>query len=239
MDEMPGLDDLIAMVKDRHPEGDALQDLAEAVMQADLMSQLADHLTGHFVDQARLAGASWTEIGAGMGVTKQAAQKRFVPRQQPADVTEDPDGPFSRFSRSARAATDAAKEHARTAHNEQVGTEHVVLGLLDQLEGMAAQAIEALEVPLEQVREAARSAFTPPSTQAHSDVPFGRDAMKMLQMALREALRTGNGAGHVGTQHLLLGLLGDGNSTGATILRSLGITRRQAEEWLKDRSPEE
>ena len=72
------LDDLIAAVKKVHSE--PLEQLADAVLVAQHIDEVADHLIGHFVDQARRSGASWTEIGRSMGVTKQAAQKRFVPR---------------------------------------------------------------------------------------------------------------------------------------------------------------
>lgn len=72
------LDELISTVKGRRPDGNALDHLSEAVALSNHLGELADHLVGHFVDQARRSGASWTLIGQSMGVTKQAAQKRFV-----------------------------------------------------------------------------------------------------------------------------------------------------------------
>ena len=72
------LDDLIDAIKKVHT--DALEQLTDAVLAADHLGDVADHLIGHFVDQARRSGASWTDIGRSMGVTKQAAQKRFVPK---------------------------------------------------------------------------------------------------------------------------------------------------------------
>ena len=81
------LDDLIGHVLDRHPDGNALDHLSDAVQVSSSLGELADHLIGHFVDQARRSGASWTEIGEYMGVSKQAAQKRFVARDS------DPDAP--------------------------------------------------------------------------------------------------------------------------------------------------
>ncbi len=72
------LDDLIEAIKKVHT--DALDQLTDAVLAADHLGDVADHLIGHFVDQARRSGASWTDIGRSMGVTKQAAQKRFVPK---------------------------------------------------------------------------------------------------------------------------------------------------------------
>ncbi len=72
------LDDLIDVIKQVHTE--PLEQLTDAVLAAESLGEIADHLIGHFVDQARRSGASWTEIGKCMGVTKQAAQKRFVPK---------------------------------------------------------------------------------------------------------------------------------------------------------------
>src|SRR3954451_25092646 len=83
------LDDLIDGIKKVHTR--PLDHLSTAVMTAEALGDLADHLIGHFVDQARRAGASWTEIGRSMGVSKQAAQKRFVPKGpgEPADLEPD------------------------------------------------------------------------------------------------------------------------------------------------------
>src|SRR6476659_7022830 len=100
------LDDLIATITQGHPE--ALGQLSAAVLTADHLGEVADHLIGHFVDQARRAGASWSEIGRSMGVTKQAAQKRFVPKEAP-DSAEG----FSRFTPEARQVVVTAQEVAR------------------------------------------------------------------------------------------------------------------------------
>src|SRR5438067_13418166 len=94
------LDDLIDAIKKVH--SDVLDQLSDAVIAADHLGEVADHLIGHFVDQARRSGASWTDIGRSMGVSKQAAQKRFVrkDRGEPSDL--DPDQGFSRFTMRAR-----------------------------------------------------------------------------------------------------------------------------------------
>src|SRR3954462_14587782 len=96
MSEIPvRLDDLIDFVRRRRPEGDALDHLSDAVLASERLGEVSDHLIGHFVDQARRAGASWTEIGRHMGVSKQAAQKRFVPKS-----SEEPlqSGAWARFN---------------------------------------------------------------------------------------------------------------------------------------------
>src|SRR5437763_14597592 len=112
------LDDLIDAVKSSHTE--PLGQLAVAVVAADHLGDLADHLIGHFVDQARRNGASWTEIGQAMGVTKQAAQKRFVPGPNALEFTET--GNFSRFTQRARNVVIAARDEARGAGNDVVNT---------------------------------------------------------------------------------------------------------------------
>jgi hypothetical protein len=95
---------------------------------------VADHLIGHFVDQARRSGASWTDIGRAMGVTKQAAQKRFVAKGagEPSDL--DPSQGFSRFTERARNVVMAAQNEARAAGNDEIFPEHLVLGLLNDPE---------------------------------------------------------------------------------------------------------
>ena len=95
------LDDLIVHVIDLHPDGDALDHLSDAVETSSHLGEVADHLIGHFVDQARRSGASWTEIGQYMGVSKQAVQKRFVPKESD-ELHFPPGGRFSRFTMRAR-----------------------------------------------------------------------------------------------------------------------------------------
>src|SRR6478735_1688879 len=114
------LDDLIAAIRKHH--SDPLEMLTDAVLAAEHLGDVADHLVGHFVDRARRAGASWTDIGRSMGVTKQAVQKRFVPKDPPQD--------FRRFTPRARNAVVSAQNEARTAGNAEIRPEHLILGLL-------------------------------------------------------------------------------------------------------------
>ena len=109
------LDDLIAYVRSLRPGGGPLDHLADAVVAGDQLDEQVDALLGHFVDQARASGASWSEIGAAMGVSKQAAQKRFVIR----DDDLIPEGKaFSRFAPRARGAMAAAGQLAGIAEAE-------------------------------------------------------------------------------------------------------------------------
>src|SRR3954454_1691145 len=127
MDQSPvRLDDLIDLVVERHPDGDPLAHLSDAVLTAQQLGEVADHLIGHFVDQARRAGASWTEIGQSMGVTKQAAQKRFVPHgpdELPASV-------LGRFTKRARHVLEQTVEIARGSGSAEVSTTHLLLSMI-------------------------------------------------------------------------------------------------------------
>src|ERR1700741_1316844 len=119
------LDDLIAAIKKGHPE--PLDQLQDAVIAAAPLGDVADHLIGHFVDQARRTGASWTDIGKSMGVTKQAAQKRFVLRAEA--TTLDPNQGFERFTPRARNVVVAAQNAAHEARNGEITPDHLLLGL--------------------------------------------------------------------------------------------------------------
>src|SRR5690348_3182392 len=128
------LDELISYIKST--AGTPLDQVSAAVQTSEHLGEVADHLIGHFVDQARRAGASWTEIGQSMGVSKQAAQKRFVPGRRGESSPLDA-GVFGRFTDGARTATVAAQAEARKAGHHHIGSEHILLGLLGEREGLA------------------------------------------------------------------------------------------------------
>ncbi|MEU3422120.1 Clp protease N-terminal domain-containing protein [Streptomyces murinus] len=217
------LDDLIEAIKKVHPE--PLDQLQDAVIAADHLGDVADHLIGHFVDQARRSGASWTEIGKSMGVTRQAAQKRFVPKES-ADL--DPSQGFNRYTPRARNVVMAAHSEAVAARNPEGRPEHLVLGLLAEPDGIAAKAITAQDVPLDAVREAATAALPPAAEEVPDLVPYGPEAKKVLELTFREALRLGHN--YIGTEHILLALLEHEN--GAGVLSGLGVTKAAAEEYV-------
>src|SRR4051812_39198618 len=215
------LDDLISAIQRAHDQ--PLDQLTDAVLAADHLGEVADHLIGHFVDQARRSGASWTDIGRSMGVTKQAAQKRFVLKE-----ALDPEQGFTRFTQRARAVVVAAQEQARTSGNTEIVPAHLVLGLLTQPEGLAAKAVVAQGVPLDAVREAATATLPAPVAELPALIPFDGAARKTLELTFREALRLGHN--YVGTEHLLLALLEQEEGTG--LLGELGITKTRTEEHV-------
>ncbi|GAA4893001.1 Clp protease N-terminal domain-containing protein [Streptomyces coeruleoprunus] len=197
------LDDLIRAIKTTHT--DALEQLSSAVIAADHLGEVADHLIGHFVDQARRSGASWTDIGRSMGVTRQAAQKRFVPKDpgEPSDL--DPSQGFSRFNDDARKIVVAGHAAAQSARSAEVGLAHLALGLVTEPGTPAARAITAQGVTLDAVREAATAALPEPAEEPPSLVPYDQAAKKVLELTFREALRLGHQ--YIGPEHLLLAQL--------------------------------
>jgi len=213
------LDDLISAIQKVHDQ--PLDQLTDAVLAADHLGEVADHLIGHFVDQARRSGASWTDIGRSMGVTKQAAQKRFVPKE-----ALDPDQGFTRFTTRARAVVVAAQEEARTAGNTEIVPAHLVLGLLTQPEGLAAKAILAQGVSLDAVRQAVTATLPERVAEVPALIPFDGAARKVLELTFREGLRLGHN--YIGTEHLLLALLEQEDAGG--VLRGLGIDKARTEE---------
>ncbi|MCM3813035.1 MULTISPECIES: Clp protease N-terminal domain-containing protein [Streptomyces] len=221
------LDDLIEAIKKVHT--DALDQLADAVIAAEHLDEVADHLIGHFVDQARRSGASWTDIGASMGVTRQAAQKRFVPKASEVIQDLDPSQGFGRYTPRARNVVVASQNEARAASSAEIGPAHLVLGLLAEPEGLAAKAILAQEgVLLDTVRQAATEALPPAAESLPALIPFDADARKVLELTFREALRLGHN--YVGTEHILLALLE--HEDGSGVLTGVGLGKAGVEESI-------
>ena len=204
------LDDLIANISGAHPE--ILDRLSEAVLAADYIGDIADHLIGHFVDQARRSGASWTDIGKSMGVTKQAAQQRFVPR----DAVEVPDAPFT--ARAWNVIT-VAQTHARSAGNDHIATSHLVLGLISESKSIAGAVLSSFAVKPAELKRRAQGELPPAAPSVPELLPCNGSARKALELAKREALRLGHN--YVGTEHVLLGLLENENGDG--LLSSVGL----------------
>ena len=215
------LDDLINAITTAHDQ--PLDQLTDAMIAAEALGDVADHLIGHFVDQARRSGASWTEIGKCMGVTKQAAQKRFVPKAPDADDAMDPNAGFSRFTPRARKVIVAAQDAARSARNSEIGPEHLALGLLTEPDGLAFALLANQGIDIERIRTALQPEQG--TGEALHLVPFGTTAKKALELTFREALRLGHN--YIGTEHILLALLEAEGGDGP--LHRAGISKEQAE----------
>jgi hypothetical protein len=220
------LDDLINAITKNHTN--TLDQLANAVLLADHIGEVADHLIGHFVDQARRSGASWTDIGRSMGVTKQAAQKRFVGKPD-----AKPSGGFEKFSQPARNAIVASMNEAKQAGNAEIIPAHIVLGLLGT-EGTAADALRAQGVDLGQARDTVVTTLPGRSDADPVLIPYDARAKKALELTFRTALRLDDDG--VSTGHVLLGLLEEEN--GAGVLSSLGVDVAATERFVADAADE-
>jgi ATP-dependent Clp protease ATP-binding subunit ClpA len=213
------LDDLIDAIK--KVDSDALEQLSDAVLLAETLDELGDHLIGHFVDQARRSGASWTEIGKSMGVSKQAAQKRFVPKAE--SLTLDPNQGFARFTPRARAVVVEAQNLAHNAGNAEITPAHLVAALAADKSSLAMKVLQAQGVEADALRAA--SPFPPKQDEVPALIPFNGPARKVLELTFREALRLGHN--YIGTEHMLLALLEEEDDDGP--LRRLGIGKARVE----------
>src|SRR5664280_956663 len=131
------LNDVIEAMKKVHC--DALEPPSDSVIAADHLGDVADHLIGHVVDQARRSGASWTDIGTSLGVARRAAEKRFVPKDSGGVSDLDPSQGFGRFMKRARNVVLAPQNEARAVDNDEIRPEDVVLGLLSEPDALAAR----------------------------------------------------------------------------------------------------
>jgi len=216
------LDNLIAYVRNLQPDGGPLDRLSDAVTAADELNEQADALIGYFVDQARSSGAPWSQIGAAMGVSKQAAQKRFVARD---DEPTSAGKAFSRFTPRARAAVAAAGQLAHAAGEDEVGVASLVAGCLDDNGGIAARAVERLEVDVARVYETL--GWGPAQGGSDADptalrqLHFAASCRSAFKEALKVALRLGHN--YIGTEHLLLGAVAAGGDV-AQRLSAVGLS---------------
>jgi len=131
---------------------------------------------------------------------------------------------FERFTDRARRVIVMAQQEARLLSHSYIGTEHLLLGLLADGGGTAAQALESLGVTLEAAREQVREMVGEGQQPQQGHIPFTPRAKRVLELSLREALNLGDD--HIGTEHLLLGLLAEADGVGAQIVARLGASRR-------------
>jgi hypothetical protein len=128
---------------------------------------------------------------------------------------------FERFTDRARRVVVLAQEEARLLGHNYIGTEHILLGLLHEGEGVAARTLEALGVSLSRVRAGVESIIGRGGDAPAGHVPFTPRAKKVLEMSLREAVQLGHN--YIGTEHILLGLIREGEGVAAQVLVQLGV----------------
>lgn len=206
------LDELVKQTRTRAPSVDPLDLLATAARQQQELTELGEELLDHWVQHARAAGCTWTQIGSSLGVTKQAAQQRHSPTGS---------GLFNRFDARARDAVVRGQEEARRMRHDHFGTEHLLLGLLAVGEGIAADALHAAGVDLDRARTEVEAIVGCGGREPRGHIPFTPRAKRVLEGSLQASLDLGHG--QLGAEHVLLALLAEGKGAGAQALTRIGV----------------
>jgi ATP-dependent Clp protease ATP-binding subunit ClpA len=207
---------LVDVVRQQAP-GAPLDRVEAALTVSEELASCADELIGQFVEEARRAGCSWTEIGQRIGVSKQAARQRFGdPRRRAPQAW--------RLSAPCGGCLEAAGREAAVDGAAEVGTHHQLIGLFH--EGVAAAVLEELGLRADAVRAAARELF--PGGGGGGGLPGERpppesaEAREVVQRAAAIAQQAGRG--YVGTEHLLAALALDPGSRARHVLSHLGVS---------------
>ena len=132
---------------------------------------------------------------------------------------------FERFTDRARRVVVLAQEEARMLNHDYIGTEHILLGLIREGDGVAAKALESLGISLEAVRQQVEEIIGRGQQAPSGHIPFTPRAKKVLELSLREALQLGHN--YIGTEHILLGLIREGEGVAAQVLVKLGADPEQ------------
>jgi ATP-dependent Clp protease ATP-binding subunit ClpA len=142
---------------------------------------------------------------------------------------------FERFTNNARQVIVLAQEEARRLDHNYIGTEHVLLGLLAQPDSIARRALDGTGITLEQARARVEATIKRGKRSPSGHIPFTPRAKKVLELALREALHLGHN--YIGTEHILLGLIREGEGLGAVVLENLGVDVQALRQQVIDMVP--
>ena len=137
---------------------------------------------------------------------------------------------FERFTDRARRAVDLAQDEARALNHNYIGTEHILLGLIGEGEGVAAQALQALGISLDAVRQQVERIIGQGQEAPSEHIPFTPRAKKVLELSLREAKQLGHN--YIGTEHILLGMLREGDGVAAQVLVKLGADQNRVRQQV-------
>jgi ATP-dependent Clp protease ATP-binding subunit ClpA len=252
----PTLQELIETVRQDAGSDYPLDQLVAAAAAASQLEETTDALLGHFVDRCRRDGRSWTEISNALGVTKQAVHKRFSSALAAHIVAATPTPNFERFTDRARHVVAASRRAAASLGADAVSTEHLLLALFAEPEGIAGRTLMAMNVTEDTVRAGIRAARADDEAreQGHRGTPdqaagnepaaeqsspatdsapaYDEDAKRALGDALTVALEFSHG--YIGTEHLLLGLYRNASSTAAWILGEAGALEATARAHVID-----
>jgi ATP-dependent Clp protease ATP-binding subunit ClpC len=139
---------------------------------------------------------------------------------------------FERFTDQARRVVVLAQEEARRLDHNYIGTEHILLGLIREGDGIAAKTLESLEISLDAVRQKVEDIIGHGKKTPSGHIPFTPRSKKVLELSLRESLELGHN--YIGTEHILLGLIREGEGVAAQVLRDLGAQLTEVRERVLD-----
>jgi ATP-dependent Clp protease ATP-binding subunit ClpC len=137
---------------------------------------------------------------------------------------------FERFTDRARRSVVLAQEEARLLNHNYIGTEHILLGLVREQDGVAAKALDSLNIKLDAVRREIEDVIGQGQAAPRGHIPFTPRAKKVLELSLREALQLGHN--YIGTEHILLGLIREGEGVAVQVLEVLGADRNRARQTV-------
>lgn len=225
----PDLQQLIDTIRADAGSDDVLDQLGTASTTISELSSTTDAALGYFVDRARGAGKSWVEISAVLGVSKQAAHKRFA-----VSWTSRP--AFEHYTPRTRSVVEAATAVARGRNHSFVGTEDLLLAFYSQPEALATQLLvahglteEAVGVAVDAVRPGGATPLDAEGAEtAEETLPLTPQGSHVLQGAVAEALALGHN--YVGTEHLLLAFYRDSGGVATKVLQDLGLDEPVARE---------
>jgi hypothetical protein len=206
-------EDLTVVVEHRARSEAPLERLEAAVTVVDELRGIGEEVLDRFVAEARAASCSWSEVGAALGVSKQAAQQRF-PAGGP--LTSWPEG----VTQTVRAAMLTAQDESRELGHNYVRNEHLLLGLLAQTDGIAADVLAGLGVTRTAIITRTREVVGVGSPRRWEALGVTPSLKRALVLARAEAFRLGQQC--VGTEHVLLGIARFDEGPEAQLLRELG-----------------
>jgi Clp amino terminal domain, pathogenicity island component len=218
----PSLQDVIRLVEADTEGGDPLSRVRAASALVQNLTEVGDASLGYFVEQSRLAGHSWSEIGDALGVSKQAAQQKQTVR-----LSLGLNAPtFDRFTPRARSVLRAAEPIAREWGHGHIGPEHLLLALYWESEGLAAQILNESNLPMERAETSLGTRVDRGPGAPEEKLTFTDTAVAVFTGALASALEMGHN--YIGTEHLLLGL-SRGDGPAAEVMKDAGLDHKALE----------
>ncbi len=225
---LPTLDQLAATVVADAKSDDPLEQLAAAARARNELDDLSDALLGRFVEHARRAGSSWSQIGSALGVSKQAAQQRHTTDDSVARrlLARVPSRHGCGFTPRARSSVAQAQSAAQRLRHNYIGTEHLLLGLFGEPEAIAARVLAGFGVTKQSIEAALVEEIGTGSGVVGDDLPMTPRARKVLQHTHREARALGHN--YVGTEHIVLALTAEEDGLAAKFLAAEGVRHDDA-----------